>query len=167
MSETEAKANEAEQENSADSGEDDGPPAHKPDPGFLSRAFEQATTQASVAGMNKPSPMQRFASFVMDHTECVSENLDRDFELTLATLNATTELRAARAAQGDPASMAYELAKQSMYAVDGARLGEAQRQWLWEALGPKGRALVVQMFQTIGAPDDNSQGKALATLRIH
>ncbi len=108
-------------------------------------------------------------SFTVDHSLCMPDVFDTDFEITLQSLTSRAEMQAARESKGDPTAMAFLMAKASVVAVDGEPVdaGKGEDDFLWEALDQGGRQLVVSMFAKVGTPDDDSAGKAEASLKVH
>ncbi|MFW6087403.1 MAG: hypothetical protein ACODAG_09370, partial [Myxococcota bacterium] len=83
------------------------------DPGFLDAVFKQATGEMSAGRSARDRLPRRYVTFVMDADSCAPGIFPEDFEITLESLASQQEVEAARAAQGDPTSMAYHLARSS------------------------------------------------------
>lgn len=132
----------------------------------LSEAFERSTKPLSDG--RKPEVPRREITFTMDHTLCAPGTFEEDFEVTLRALTSGEELAAARTSKGDVTVMALEMAKRSVYAVDGEPLdrGRGQDEWFWSVIGSGGRQLVTALFAHVGTPGEAALGKAMASIKV-
>ena len=133
----------------------------------LKKAYAQGTSEGG--GRNFSKMPRKKISFTVDHSLCMPDVFESDFEITLQSLTSRAEMKAARDSKGDPTAMAFLMAKASIVAVDGEAVDETngEDEFLWEALDQGGRQLVVSMFAKVGTPDDDSAGKAEASLKVH
>jgi hypothetical protein len=132
--------------------------------GFLTSTMNRKTDANIV--MVKGMPKRRITFTVASDT-CSPGVFSEDFELTLESLDSRMEIECARKSKGDATSMAFWYAYHGMSEVNGDRINdaEAEREWLWEALGPA-RQLVMGLFARGCMVDAESQGKAFGSLRI-
>lgn len=82
-----------------------------------------------------------------------------DFELTLAELDAASEMNACSGVESK-AEIAFLYAKASLHGVNGKPISTVHRDWLWDALGMGGRTLAIAAFYTHLAPASDEEGKA-------
>lgn len=132
-------------------------------PGFAKQVFEQNTSTNSMRSKGLPRKM---ATFVMDHTECGPGVFPQDFKVTLRSLSSRDEMKAAKAAKSDPASLGFEMAKASLYKINGDLLGHAEKEFFWDAFDNGGRQLVMYAFQKIAGAREESVGKVLESLEV-
>ena len=82
-----------------------------------------------------------------------------EFEITLAALSAAQEIKATRGVL-DPTEAVQLMARSSIEKLNGAPVVGEQVEFLWEALGPGGRQLVIVMYQEVGSLSPANLGKA-------
>jgi len=140
-------------------------PIYNPD--FLNNLHARMTTTLSSGSGPDEGMLRKFVEFVMPATVC-GPAVTEDFILTLATLTSGQELAAARSASGDAVAMGMNMARESVYSVNGKRVtkGSGHLDLLWEALGPPGRNLVIQQWSNLSVASDEDMGKANATVRV-
>lgn len=91
---------------------------------------------------------------------CDEDGNPYEFELTLEALSVARELEATRGCD-EPASLGHATVRASIVALNGTPIADdAQREFLWEALGPS-RQLAVAAYQLIGSLAPASLGKGL------
>jgi len=148
-------------------GEDVAAEAPKPKLRGALRAAMSRNTEGNTLGNVRGLP-RRKATFTIDKDVCAPGVFDDDIDVTLISINSDMELKAIRDCKGDPTSLAFLLARASVYAINGEPVNDAEgeREWLWEALGNGGRAILVGMFGQFGTADAESQGKAMRSLRV-
>lgn len=93
-------------------------------------------------------------------TYTVPEALARESgvsSVTMVHLTAMDEMGATKRAGMDAMRVAYELAKASLYALDGKGFSavNSEKDIKWQAMHPKIRALVVQAYQRIHQPKED------------
>lgn len=137
-------------------------------PDFLSNLHARMTTPLSGGSAPDEGMFRRFVDFEVDASIC-APGVTSNFMLTLATLLSSQETDATRNAGGDAVKMGMQMAKSSIYAVNGVRVskGSGHLDVLWEALGPGGRNLVVHMWGDLSAASEDAVGKAKATMRVY
>lgn len=83
-------------------------------------------------------------------------------------LTAEEELMATRRARGDSIRLAFELAKTSLYEVNGERISHADGSIdkVWNEMPPKLRNLALQAFTELHSPDDDATSGFKASRRI-
>ena len=90
-----------------------------------------------------------------DHAPSFGE----DFEITLRELSYADE--AAAAESGKQLSIGFEMAKRSLYAINGVALSSVQRETVWAGLGSKGRQLVTAVYAAKFTADGDYLAAAL------
>ena len=80
------------------------------------------------------------------------------FKLTVVSLTHQEELDATRSVKA-PTDLPFMLAKKSLYKFNGKQLNDKKREFLWEALGPKGRQVVTVAYSEVNAAGDEALGK--------
>lgn len=137
--------------------------------GLFARVFERTTQQGPGAMGGGPLIPRRYVEFDVDGAECSPGMFVDDqgrpvtFRLTLQSLLSGEEI-SATAGVTDPAAAVQHMARASLHQVNGAVIPSGpQREFLWEALGPGGRQLVLAMFQEIGSVTPVGLGKAMAS----
>lgn len=143
-------------------------PKRVDDPTLLERVF----TKRSVEGPNALSHNEEIVprariSFDVDGAECapgmfVDDDGPITFRLTLVSLTSAQEISITKGVS-DPAEAVQLTAKASLEKLNGAPVLGDQVLFLWEALGPGGRQLVLTMYQEIGAISPAGLGKASAS----
>ena len=81
-----------------------------------------------------------------------------EFKLTVVALTQQEEIEATRTVK-TPTDLPFKLAKKSLYKFQGKVLTDKKRDFLFEALGPKGRQVVLAGYSEINAPGDEAMGK--------
>lgn len=137
-------------------------------PDFLSNLHSRMTTTLSGGAAPDEGLFRRFVEFEVDVSIC-APGVTENFLLTLSTLMSGQETEAARNAGGDAVKMGMTMAKSAIYAVNGVRVskGSGHLDVLWEALGPGGRNLVVQVWGDLSQASEEALGKAKATMRVY
>ncbi|NJN65011.1 MAG: hypothetical protein HC882_09140 [Acidobacteria bacterium] len=120
-------------------------------------AASKATLSASADKGGLPFS-EVFCTF--EPKECRPEAFDTSFVLTLRELSAGKELEALRAAKGDPLIAGFMQAKVSIYGFNGERIKREELEWLWEALGARGRQKVLSAFAILMGSDEKSDNGA-------
>ena len=89
-------------------------------------------------------------------------------EVGLVELTAGEEQQAGRRGRNDAACVAMELTKAALVEVDGVRVGlaDGSTDIAWDKLGPKGRSLVMDAFNTISTPSDGEAVSFRASHRV-
>jgi len=111
---------------------------------------------------------RRYITFDVDGAECAPDVFVDEgggyvmFTLTLATLTAGEEVNVTREVV-DPGEAAFKTVQASICRLNGAPVVGDESDFVWEALGPKGRQLAVAMYQEIGSLSSAMMGKALAS----
>jgi hypothetical protein len=136
-------------------------PSNGTDPGALEAAFQR--TLSSGHGIPR-----RKATFRVSYEDCSPNTFTEDFDITIGALTSALELRASALAKGDSTALALHMARLSVIAINGTTIDPASTkgEWFWDAIGQRGRMLVVSMFGELGAPGEEALGKARQTLRI-
>jgi hypothetical protein len=85
--------------------------------------------------------------------------------VTLVHLTAQDEMAATKRSGTDPIRVAYELAKASLWGLDGKMLSamNSEKDVKWQTLHPKIRSLVVQAYQRIHQPREEDSVDFLAS----
>lgn len=131
------------------------------------RALAEAFQKFAGGRDTPPRPLpQQHVTFTMAASGCVPGVFAEDFDITLRAITPALELEAMRAANGEMMAMAFEMARRSIVAFNGAPVPAGMDEWLWVALGTGGRQIVTGMFARLTGSEE-AQGKALATLRVH
>ncbi len=78
--------------------------------------------------------------------------------VSIKELSPSDELRAARRAEQDPISLAFEMAKESVCASDQGPISTSDQSCdlFWVKIGPVGRNLVLQAYTAISSPTKTS-----------
>jgi hypothetical protein len=86
----------------------------------------------------------------------------------LVELTAEEELMATKRARGDHFRLAYELAKQALATVNGARVGVADgsADAAWQGMHPKVRNMVLAAYMQLHTPDEGSTADFLKTVTV-
>lgn len=141
------------------------PAPPKLDPAFLERVYTRRTREgADALGSGEIVPRRR-VRFIVDAGDCAPGVFVDDagelvdFELTLEAPSAIQEVSITEGVK-DPAEVVMRLACASMAELNGAPVVGAQRDFLWEALGPGGRQIVVTMYNEVGSASPSGLGKA-------
>ncbi len=144
------------------------PQERKFDPTVLQRAFDRTTQTGPDAMQGGEIIPRRRITFEFSSEICapgIFDNPDGSYatlQMTLAGLTASMEVKVTKGLL-DPLETVQMTAKASVEELNGAPVPPDQVEWLWEALGPGGRQLVLTMFQEIGSLTPAAMGKAQAT----
>lgn len=86
----------------------------------------------------------------------------------LVELTPSDEIMAAKMSTGDTTRLAFELAKLSLYEVDGQRvsIGDGSADAAWLRLGPRARSLVVQAFAALNVPSSEDSAAFLRSRQV-
>jgi hypothetical protein len=144
-------------------------PPQPPDPGLLDKVFDRATVSGAgaLAHADEIVPRKRI-SFEVDGADCAPGMFVDEagepitFQLTLHSLTGAEEIKVTKGVS-DPAEAVQMTAKASIEALNGSPVVGDKLEFLWEALAPSGRQLVLSMYQEIGALSPAGLGKALAS----
>ncbi len=144
-------------------------PPEKPEPTYdprtLQLVFDKATRTGpdAMSGVGGEIIPRRRIDFVIDVSELAPGIFTEDIKITLAALSSAMELKAVNGIT-DPGGAGWMTAKASLELLNGAPIPEGdQMDFVWEALGPGGRQLVMTMYQEIGALTPVGMGKAQAS----
>ena len=88
-----------------------------------------------------------------------------DFELTLVSLMYEEELSLQRQVTS-AAELPMAVARRSISAYNGQSIGNKQRNFIWKALGPKGRQLVLLGTQAVNSIGTEAVGKVQERLGV-
>lgn len=134
------------------------------DPDLLNKLFQRFTATNAAALADRPLFMVRTLTFTVSGEECSpgifvdDDGLPFDFTLTLKAMSSEEEIKALTdAPPGHAATM--HLTKRMLHKVNGSRFPEAQRDFLWEALGMRVRALCFQAYLQLSGPSSAAVGK--------
>lgn len=86
----------------------------------------------------------------------------------IVALTVEEEMMAIQRADGTPAKLAFELAKQAMVSLGGkpVNTGDASADRAWQAIGPSGRRLVTEAFGEINTPQKPQLEAFLGSRRV-
>lgn len=142
------------------------PPAtdeFRPNPSALDDALERFTRSGS--GEGQPLP-RRVIRFRVDHLACEPGVFAEDFWLTLRGISSHDELAAADEAGQSVTKMVYAMAKRAIFGFNDQPIDRIRREFLWEALGLAGRALVTSMFDELGQLPPDAAKKAHDSMQV-
>jgi hypothetical protein len=136
------------------------------DPTLLQRVFDRTTISGAgaLSGTREIVPRKRI-TFPVSGEDCApgmfvdATGAPLEFEITLAALSAAQEIKATRGVL-DPTEAVQLMARSSIEKLNGAPVVGEQVEFLWEALGPGGRQLVIVMYQEVGSLSPANLGKA-------
>ena len=133
----------------------------------MDNLYRSMTSNLSGGKTPDDALFRRFREFQMDAAAC-GPVVQTDFMLTISSLTNHEEIEAARGAKGDSVMLAYSMAKSSIYAVNGKRVGRGTGHLdvLWEAIGPQGRNIVVGQWSELSSASEEALGKANRTMRV-
>ncbi len=136
------------------------------DPTVLQRVFDKTTVTgaAAMAPGGELIPRKRL-EFIIDQTELAPGLFASDVQVTLVALTSTMEIRATKGVT-DPQEVVAVYAKAALELLNGAPILGDQVDWLWEALGPGGRQLVMYQYQKIGSMTPVGMGKSEASCTV-
>lgn len=88
--------------------------------------------------------------------------------LTLVELNAEEEMMATKRSRNDPVRLAWELPKEALRAINGARVGsvDGSIDKAWNDMHPKVRALVMQAYNDLHNPVQTDVADFLASRAV-
>jgi hypothetical protein len=113
-------------------------------PDLLDQVFAASTPVGGAAMAGGELFHRKRVTFEVPKHYCTVD-FPTNFDLTIIESTPQQEMAvAAIASNGN--EVQYLLAKHSMDAVNGKKIGETKRDWLWEALGSRGRTLVVGAY---------------------
>ena len=141
------------------------------DPALLAQIMERRTVSGAGAFGGGEIVPRRRVTFDVDGAECCpgvfvdGEGRPVTFKLTLVSLTSAEEIKVTQGVM-DPAQAVFATAKASIEALNGTRVQGDKLDFLWEALGPGGRQIVVTLYQQVGACSPAGMGKALASCLI-
>lgn len=141
------------------------------DPALLDQLFERFTRTGRDALSSGTLLPCRTITFDVDGADCepdVFVTSDGDyyvFSLTLKSLLPEEELKALDGVT-NPSAAAMVLAKAMLWKLNGKIIPIARRDWLWQALGMRGRNSCFVAFQQIGGATSRSMGKLQASISI-
>ena len=139
-----------------------------PEPVYDPRALQLAFDKTTRTGPDAMSPgggdiiPRRRLEFVIDASELAPDVFAGDIKITLAALSSAMELKAVDGVT-DAAAAGVLTSKASLELLNDAPIPLDQLDFVWEALGPGGRQIVMTMYQQIGALTPVGLGKAQAS----
>lgn len=140
------------------------------DPALLDKLFARLTATDKNALADRPLFQTRTISFVVDGSICepdvfVDSNGDYfDFTLTMRALGSAAEVEILDRATGH--AVPLQLSKAMLFKLNGVPIKSAQRDWLWEALGMRGRSLCFAAYQQLAGPSQVALGKYQASFTV-
>lgn len=130
--------------------------------GALAAAYRQGTSGLGEGGP-KGLP-RRTITFTVDHTICAPGAFDEDFDLTLRGTTTADEEAVGAATREAPEKLGRLMALKMLVAFNNEPIEVGQDEWLWEALGPAGRLLVMQHVSMLTKVPESALGKAAASV---
>lgn len=103
-------------------------------------------------------------TFSMDSSTCMPGVFDgpngeeTTFKLSVVALTHQEEIEATRSIKA-PTDLPFAMAKKSLYEFNGVKLSDKKRNFLFEAIGPRGRSIVLAAYAEVNAPGDEALGK--------
>lgn len=138
------------------------PVKKRPTPGLLGAVFK-ASTPANGAAISGGEIFKRNrVTFPVPAKYCTVP-FPEDFELTIVESSPDDEMESARVAENG-SMVIQELAKRSMDGLNGEKITEITRGWLWNALGQRGRTLVVAAYAHHMGVDAEGKGAVMAAV---
>ncbi len=131
------------------------------DPEALAKLMERTMTAGAAAFAGGSLIPRSYVTFDVDADSCSPGMFAEDISLTLESLTSGEEMKAVGSAQNGSDVMHLQ-AKASIYMVNGTKIDQNAREFLWEALG-RARQVVILMYAEIGAAPPAALGKAQAT----
>lgn len=125
---------------------------------LLQEVFEASTPSGQDAFSGREIFKRKRVTFLVPRDVCTAD-FPEDFELTLQELSADQEMACA-ASSTTPTEINMKMAKMAINGLNGAKVSSVQSEWLWDALGMGGRALVFLGFHTHLAQRGDEEGKA-------
>lgn len=139
------------------------------DAALLQRVFDRLTIAGpSAFGGNRELIPRRRIEFTVNGADCApgvfvdGAGEPVDFTLGLVALSSVQEIKATEDVV-DPAEAVFKTARLSLETLNGAPVLGEQIEFLWEALGPGGRQLVITLYGRIGSASPGALGKALGS----
>lgn len=83
---------------------------------------------------------------------------ETEFKLTVVALSHQQEIEATRSVKA-PTDLPFALAKRSLIKFNDKKLTDKRRDFLWEAVGPKGRQVILTGYTEINSAGDEALGK--------
>lgn len=83
---------------------------------------------------------------------------ETEFKITVIALTHQEEIEATRTVKA-PTDLPFMLAKRSLHKFNDKVLDDKRRGFLFEAMGPKGRQLILQAYGEVNAAGDEAVGK--------
>lgn len=129
--------------------------------GFLKAAYQAATVgiDGKSGGTSRRLP-RRTLTFTVDASTCSPGLFSEDFELTLRATSTAEEEAVGAQCRETPERAGKLIAIKMLFAVNGEPIEPGQDEWLWEALGPSGRMLVMGKINELTRPTEEARGKA-------
>lgn len=127
-------------------------------PSLLDEVFAASTPTNQSAFGGGELFRKRRVTFTVPRAAC-SVDFGEDFDLTIAELDAATEMRCASEARAK-GELGLLYARASLHGLNGKPIGETHREWVWNAIGMEGRMLVAMAFHQHLAPAGDEEGKA-------
>lgn len=112
--------------------------------------------QAQATGPIAPPAVEQrpvYVFIVPDHLKC--ENIVQQ-SVGLVKLSPEEELKASKRAGENAYALAFELAKASLYKVDGRRINiaEAEDELVWKKIDPELRQLILTAYNKLHSPEE-------------
>jgi hypothetical protein len=133
-------------------------------PDVMAQVFNRKT-KSGMAAMRGGDVIERNVfEFVLDGSQAtpaffVDEDGEYfDVKIQIRSLNSREEVAALQGVT-DGAQVPFALARACVYALNGTPLDEAQREFLWEGLGMRGRQLALLAFNMLGGASQAALGK--------
>lgn len=89
-----------------------------------------------------------------------------DVQITVRSLNSAEEIAALQGVT-EAAQVPYLLANACLYALNGTPVAEAQKAFLWEGLGMRGRQIVLLAYNMVGGASQGALGKFQRTFAVN
>jgi len=152
------------------------PPAIAPvsplntDPDLLAKIYERMTPTGREAFRSRPIFGFRTLSFTVDGSQCApgafedAEGNPIDFTLTMRALDPEKEIELME--QGFGGALPIAMTKAMLHRVNGTLVSSQQREFLWNALGSKGRGLCTYAYQQLAGTSQAALGKFHASSSI-
>lgn len=140
------------------------PPEPVYDPRALQLAFDKMTRTGQEAMSQAGGDIipRRRLDFIIILDELSPDVFTEDIKITLMALSSAGELKAVDGVT-DAAAAGVLTSKASLELLNDAPIPLDQLDFVWEALGPGGRQIVMTMYQQIGALTPVGLGKAQAS----
>jgi len=141
------------------------------DSDLLDKVFARVTRTGKDALKDSPLISCRTLTFTVDGSICEpeifvdDEGEYYDFSLTMRGLDASEELRALEGVRS-AATVAMDCSQAMLYKMNGSLISPKKREFLWHALGMRGRSLCLMAYQQLGSPSAAALGKYQASFTI-